>query len=80
MPMAFFGERGFSGTRSDLWARFSGEPRLSQKYIAFSRLRFGLKDLTPNPSLSRQNMASTARAKEAPSLLMCSRNMGLLLA
>ena len=53
-PMAFFRERGFSGTRSNLRARFSGEPPSLSASYCFLRAAVGLKDLTPSPfSLNR---------------------------
>ena len=62
-PMAFFKERGFSGTRSNTSARFSGEPS-SLSYCVLRAVRcvlkaaVRLKDLTPSPlSLSREEVS-----------------------
>ncbi len=63
MPMAFFRERGFSGTRSNLRARFSGEPPSLSEIRSFLKATFWAQGSHSEPKSLSKEMDSTARAK-----------------
>jgi hypothetical protein len=67
MPMAFFRERGFSGTRSNLRARFSGEPPSLSEIRSFLKATFWAQGSHSEPKSLSKEIDSTARAKKAVS-------------
>jgi len=62
--MAFFRERGFSGTRSNLWARFSGEPPSLSEIRSFLKATFWAQGSHSEPKSLSKEIDSTARAKD----------------
>ena len=64
MPMAFFRERGFSGTRSNLWARFSGEPPSLSEIRSFLKATFWAQGSHSEPKSLSKQIDSTVRAKD----------------
>ena len=64
MPMAFFRERGFSGTRTNLWARFSGEPPSLSEIRSFLKATFWAQGSHSEPKSLSKEIDSTACAKD----------------
>jgi hypothetical protein len=62
--MAFFRERGFSGTRSNLWARFSGEPPSLSEIRSFLKATFWAQGSHSEPKSLSKEIDSTVRAKD----------------
>ena len=75
--MAFFRERGFSGTRSNLRARFSGEPPSLSEIRSFLKATFWAQGSHSEPKSLSKEIDSIARAKKGLWQLMCSQNVAL---